>query len=162
MSSSLTKTKFKHKPDCKLATEKEPAVPDGGYDKEIKTIIPTTKNAIVTSDTGLEIGLIKSQKDDRGKFYFVFQCPHCGDTMFLYRKEVECGKIRHGTILTKNRQLHFNISDKKCAQLLRDKLVAGCTKPFRVVIARPELSSSSSKSDDDDDEWLQVSTVLKS
>lgn len=104
--------------------------------------------------------IIKSQKDDRAKVYFVIQCPHCGDTMFLYRKEIKCGKIRHGTILSKNRQLHFNTSDEKCVQLLRDRLVIGCTKPFRVTIVRRESSSSDSSSADD--EWLQVSVIPNS
>jgi len=57
------------------------------------------------------------------------KCPHCdGDIQIL---QINCGIFRHG-VYKDGRQLDPHASKELCDQVVKDNLVYGCAKPFKI------------------------------
>ena len=59
-------------------------------------------------------------------------CPHCHLPIEI--EEVNCGIFRHGTFKSSGRQIYQHLDRQGCEQLVRDDLIYGCGRPFRVAI----------------------------
>ena len=63
-------------------------------------------------------------------------CPHC--LLPIEIEDVACGIFRHGTFKSSGRQIYQHLHRQGCEQLVRNDLIYGCGKPFRVVIRNDE------------------------
>ena len=63
---------------------------------------------------------------------YVFECPHCGLLIQVSRDQVNCQIFRHGWMKRANVQVPPHTSKSKCDQLVKDDLIYGCGKPFRL------------------------------
>ncbi len=58
-------------------------------------------------------------------------CPHC--EMFVYIEQINCGIFRHAVHKHTNEPINPHSSQQECERLLRENLVYGCAKPFRIL-----------------------------
>ena len=58
-------------------------------------------------------------------------CPHCNNEIIIGK--INCGIFRHGVIIKTGKQLNSHLKKAKCEQLLINKLIYGCGKPFRII-----------------------------
>jgi DNA-directed RNA polymerase subunit RPC12/RpoP len=71
----------------------------------------------------------------------VIKCPHCDEYILL--KKLNCGIFRHGTIIKNGKQINPHSTKEMCEYYIKNKLIYGCGKPFKVII------NDNSKNDDD-------------
>ncbi len=69
----------------------------------------------------------------------LFACPHCGETIGVQRKEVNCKIFRHGIMKHNGQQIDPHLPKDACDRLAADGSIIGCGKPFRLV-EQPDLS----------------------
>lgn len=72
----------------------------------------------------------------------IFDCPHCGGGVLVYKSEINCTIFRHGSMLTKttiggkikNKMIQINphTSKSRCDAYVKNGL-HGCGKPFRLI-----------------------------
>ncbi len=62
----------------------------------------------------------------------VLECPHCGDNIVVYKKELNCRIFRHGVVKATMGQINPHAKEEECVYLARNGLIYGCGKPFRV------------------------------
>lgn len=59
-------------------------------------------------------------------------CPHCACQVEI--SDINCGVFRHAVYKTSPPQeVHPHAPQHECERLVRENLVHGCAKPFRVV-----------------------------
>jgi hypothetical protein len=72
-----------------------------------------------------------SEPIDNGQFYMV-ECPHCQGGFIIAKNEINCGIFRHGTMKVTGQPINPHESQAECDRLVREDLIRGCGKPFRV------------------------------
>ena len=61
----------------------------------------------------------------------VIICPHCGDYVEIL--QINCGIFRHGALKSNNQQIPPHSSKEFCDQMIKNKLIYGCGKPFKLI-----------------------------
>ena len=61
----------------------------------------------------------------------IVQCPHCGD--FISIIELNCQIFRHAVFISNGEQINPHASKEECDSLIKQRLVYGCAKPFKLV-----------------------------
>jgi len=65
--------------------------------------------------------------------YIIVECPHCKDYVFIFKKELNCHIFRHGIMKKTLKQIDPHLDKKSCDELIKNNLIHGCGKPFKVV-----------------------------
>lgn len=64
----------------------------------------------------------------------IFSCPHCSDTIVVNVREINCCIFRHAVYKSDaSKQIDPHMPKEECDRLVRDDVVYGCAKPFRLV-----------------------------
>ena len=58
-------------------------------------------------------------------------CPHCKD--FILIKKINCAIFRHGTLKKNKKQINPHAPREMCEYYIKNELIYGCGKPFRIV-----------------------------
>ena len=77
----------------------------------------------------------KNSKNDNIQQYV--QCPHCED--FIEINQINCAIFRHGTLKSNGHQIPPHLPKVQCDDLIKQNLIFGCGKPFRVNIEDGKL-----------------------
>jgi hypothetical protein len=72
---------------------------------------------------------------DKDKSY-IFQCPHCNIYVQVLKTEVNCQIFRHGVIINTGKHIDPHASEEVCDKLVRENLVYGCCKPFKLFFGK--------------------------
>jgi len=59
-------------------------------------------------------------------------CPNCN--MLVHIEEINCAIFRHGIYKSTGEQLYPHLSKVKCEQLVKENLIWGCGKPFKLIV----------------------------
>lgn len=62
---------------------------------------------------------------------YTFNCPHCNDLIMVMHKDIKCGIFIHAVYKKSGKQINPHTKEKKCNQLLNQKKILGCAKPFK-------------------------------
>lgn len=62
----------------------------------------------------------------------ILECPHCNGTIIVLEKQLNCKIFRHGILKKNGKQIDPHFKKDDCERLLRDNLIWGCGKPFKV------------------------------
>lgn len=65
--------------------------------------------------------------------YIVIDCPHCKNTVLIYRNEINCAIFRHGIIKETGGQMNPHSSKTICDELFKNNKIYGCGKPFKLL-----------------------------
>ena len=65
--------------------------------------------------------------------YIIVDCPHCFESIFIYKKDLNCKIFRHAIKKSNLEQIHAHSSKEICDDLFEKKLIYGCSKPFRIT-----------------------------
>ena len=71
------------------------------------------------------ITFIESQK------MYYFACPNCNCLCQVHVSDIKCGIFRHAVYKSNNEFIYPHTSKEECERLYNEKLVYGCTKPFK-------------------------------
>jgi hypothetical protein len=63
---------------------------------------------------------------------FCIQCPHCNDTIII--EELNCAIFRHAVLIDTLQQINPHSSKEICDDLIKNKKIFGCGKPFKIII----------------------------
>lgn len=63
----------------------------------------------------------------------VVECPHCGDTIIINTKDINCRIFRHAVYKHNTEPIDPHASKDTCTDLLRRGAIWGCAGPFRLV-----------------------------
>lgn len=58
-------------------------------------------------------------------------CPHCNKYIEII--EINCGIFRHGTYKSNNEQIDPHLKKEECDNLIKNDLIYGCGKPFKII-----------------------------
>jgi hypothetical protein len=61
----------------------------------------------------------------------ILTCPQCKE--FIIIKKINCGIFRHGTIKKNGKQIKPHSSKEICDYYIKNELIYGCGKPFRII-----------------------------
>ena len=61
--------------------------------------------------------------------FYLFFCPHCNMTIFVYKNERNCGIFRCA-IHKQGKAINPHASKEDCEKLVIDDMIYGCGKPF--------------------------------
>ena len=59
-------------------------------------------------------------------------CPHCGGTVIIDPKELNCAIFRHGVFKNNHKQIPPHASKEECDRYVEKGEIYGCGKPFKV------------------------------
>jgi hypothetical protein len=62
----------------------------------------------------------------------IVTCPHCN--LLVEILEINCAIFRHGVFKKDNKQINPHASKIDCYQYIKDDLIIGCAKPFKLVL----------------------------
>lgn len=62
-----------------------------------------------------------------------YKCPHCDENIIILQKDINCGIFRHGVFKNSMVQLNPHASKDECDRVLKENLIYGCGKPFRIT-----------------------------
>jgi hypothetical protein len=60
------------------------------------------------------------------------ECPHCKQLFVVNTNEINCGIFRHAVYKNNMNPINPHETEANCNQLVRDELVFGCAKPFKI------------------------------
>ena len=63
-------------------------------------------------------------------------CPHC--MHYVWIEEINCSIFRHA-VYKNGEPINPHASEEECNRLIREDLVYGCAKPFRLLNGEPEV-----------------------
>lgn len=63
---------------------------------------------------------------------YVFICPHCDCLVQVSEDQVNCHIFRHGILKSTGQQINPHAPQDHCERLMKQDLVHGCCKPFRL------------------------------
>ena len=58
-------------------------------------------------------------------------CPHCKEYILI--KKINCAIFRHGTLKKNKKQINPHAPREMCEYYIKNELIYGCGKPFRIV-----------------------------
>lgn len=58
-------------------------------------------------------------------------CPHCELPIII--EELNCCIFRHGVDIATGKQIDPHLDQTNCEKLIKDNLIYGCGKPFRII-----------------------------
>ena len=61
----------------------------------------------------------------------IVTCPHCKDPVII--QKINCAIFRHGSIKKTGKQMKPHLNQAACEELIKNNLIYGCGKPFRIV-----------------------------
>lgn len=61
------------------------------------------------------------------------ECPHCNHMTTINIKEINCGIFRHAVFKNNMKPINPHESEANCNRLVRDNIVFGCAKPFKII-----------------------------
>lgn len=64
--------------------------------------------------------------------YLIINCPHCQDSVVIYKNQIKCRIFRHAIYKKTNKQVNPHMPQNKCEALVASNKVYGCCKPFRL------------------------------
>ena len=67
---------------------------------------------------------------------YTFECPHCCLPIQVEQNQVNCQIFIHGQFKMNGKQVNPHAPESYCESLLRDNLVYGCCKPFKIFIGQ--------------------------
>ena len=62
----------------------------------------------------------------------IVQCPHC--KCLIVVEKINCAIFRHGYFKNNNNQIDPHASKELCDYYIRENLIYGCGKPFKIII----------------------------
>ena len=62
--------------------------------------------------------------------YIIIECPHCYQTIFIYKHELNCHIFRCGVYKNTGENIHPHLDQLSCENLFQSGTVYGCCKPF--------------------------------
>jgi len=62
----------------------------------------------------------------------IVTCPHCQE--FIEILEINCAIFRHAIFRETGQQIHPHTSKELCDQYIKNKLIYGCGKPFKLIV----------------------------
>ena len=66
-------------------------------------------------------------------------CPNCN--VYVIIKKINCAIFRHGYFKNNNNQIDPHASKELCDYYIRENLIYGCGKPFKLIINDNKLES---------------------
>lgn len=97
---------------------------------------------IMASDTTAFQSKEKLEKDD---FNIIVVCPHCKHLVLTTKKDIRCSIYRHAIFKNNYRQISPHTGENECNELLREKRIIGCAKPFKIVYVPDDTHNDESK-----------------
>lgn len=67
----------------------------------------------------------------------IVNCPHCKIPIFI--EELNCCIFRHGVFIKTNEQISPHSSKEECEYYIKNNLIFGCGKPFKIINVNGEL-----------------------
>lgn len=64
--------------------------------------------------------------------HIVIECPHCKDSIIIYKKEFNCRIFRHGSYKKDGKQIDPHSPKEICNKLVENNQIYGCGKPFQL------------------------------
>jgi hypothetical protein len=61
----------------------------------------------------------------------IVSCPHCGKPIII--EKLNCCIFRHGFVIKTGQQMNPHASKDECDNLLMNKEIWGCGKPFKII-----------------------------
>lgn len=62
----------------------------------------------------------------------ILYCPHCKDIIII--EKINCAIFRHGVLKNNNQQIDPHASKELCDYYIRENLIYGCGKPFKIIL----------------------------
>lgn len=62
----------------------------------------------------------------------VMPCPHCKIYVIIFKKEINCAIFRHGVFKNNLKQMNPHESKVNCDKFVKENLIYGCGKPFKL------------------------------
>jgi len=62
----------------------------------------------------------------------LYVCPHCGGSIIVKQKEMNCRIFRHAVYKKTAKQVNPHMSKRELEILIQKKLIYGCGKPFKI------------------------------
>jgi len=62
----------------------------------------------------------------------ILVCPHCKE--FVIIEKINCSIFRHGVLKKNNNQIESHAPKQLCNYYIKNDLIYGCGKPFKIVI----------------------------
>jgi hypothetical protein len=59
-------------------------------------------------------------------------CPHCKEYVII--EKLNCAIFRHGIVKCSGKQINPHSSKELCEHYIKNNLIYGCGKPFKVII----------------------------
>ncbi len=64
----------------------------------------------------------------------IVTCPNCQESIII--EKLNCCIFRHGVNIKTGQQINAHSSRDSCEQNIKDKLIYGCGKPFKITVDR--------------------------
>ena len=65
--------------------------------------------------------------------FLQIECPHCLHQIIIMKNEINCAIFRHGVLKKNGLQMPPHLEKRICDELVRQDLIYGCGKPFKLV-----------------------------
>jgi hypothetical protein len=62
----------------------------------------------------------------------IVKCPHCDEYIII--EKLNCCIFRHAVYINTQKQINPHTPQDICEQLVKDKLILGCGKPFKIIV----------------------------
>ncbi len=69
----------------------------------------------------------------------IIQCPHCKE--FIIIEQINCAIFRHGYLKNNQKQIDPHATKELCDYYVRENLIYGCGKPFKLILNNNKLES---------------------
>ena len=63
----------------------------------------------------------------------ILSCPHCEMQILIMENEINCAIFRHGAYKENMNQINPHTCKEECERLVKENLIHGCGKPFRLI-----------------------------
>ena len=74
------------------------------------------------------------------------KCPHCSNLIIINKKDFNRKIFRHG-VCKKDKQIDPHSNKEECDKLIKENLINGCGKQFKLIIDLEENKYCAEKSD---------------
>ena len=69
----------------------------------------------------------------------IITCPNCEE--FIIIEKLNCCIFRHAVYKKTNKQIGPHTSHEKCEKLIKDNLIFGCGKPFKIIVDKNKITT---------------------